>query len=357
MDFQEFYQQLKTGKIQKLYLFEGEEEYGKESALLDLKKALLKGPMAMMNESVLINPTDSELIAVCETLPIMEDRRLVVVKDSQLLMGRAAKAAQEEVEETDSAPARGRDSLAPYLGRLPESLCLVFFVRGKANGSKRLYKKIKDLGGIVSFDILSQDRLIRWVQKEFRAFDLQADRQVAEHLVFACGKELMSLKNEVAKIAAYAAGQGEIAREDVDRIATLSVEYKVFDLSDKVAEGRADLALPLMQEMLRGGEARLMLLALLQRHYRQLFFARIMAENRASQASMATELGVPPFVVQRIVRSAMGYDIPRLQKAYLLCIHQEYLVKSGQLSEEGSLEQLVLALIALRKEAGRKQRA
>jgi len=82
-----------------------------------------------------------------------------------------------------------------------------------------------------------------------------------------------------------------------------------------------------------------------------------MADSRASQAAMAAELGVPPFVVQRIVRSAMGYDIPRLQKAYLLCIHQEYLVKSGQLNEEGSLEQLVLALIALRKEAGRKQRA
>ncbi|NLE70126.1 MAG: hypothetical protein GX611_08045, partial [Clostridiales bacterium] len=85
MDFQDFYQQLKTGRIQKLYLFEGEEEYGKESALSDLKKALLKGPMAMMNESLLTNPTDSELIAVCETLPILEDRRLVIVKDSQQL--------------------------------------------------------------------------------------------------------------------------------------------------------------------------------------------------------------------------------------------------------------------------------
>jgi len=357
VDFQDFYQQLKTNRIQKLYLFEGEEEYGKESALSDLKKALLKGPMAMMNESLLTNPTDSELIAVCETLPILEDRRLVIVKDSQQLVGRAARASQDEEEEADSAPARGKDSLVPYLDRLPDSVCLVFFVRGKANGSKRLYKKIKDLGGIVSFDLLSQDKLIRWVQKEFRAFDLEVDRQVAEHLVFACGKELMSLKNEVAKIAALAADQDAITKEDVDRIATLSVEYKVFDLSDKVAEGRADLALPLMQEMLRGGEARMMLLALLQRHYRQLFFARIMADSRASQAAMAAELGVPPFVVQRIVRSAMGYDIPRLQKAYLLCIHQEYLVKSGQLNEEGSLEQLVLALIALRKEAGRKQRA
>jgi len=38
VDYQEFYDQLKTGKFQKLYLFEGEEEYGKESALQALRR-------------------------------------------------------------------------------------------------------------------------------------------------------------------------------------------------------------------------------------------------------------------------------------------------------------------------------
>ena len=82
MDFQAFYQELRQGKLRNLYLFEGEEEYAKESALKDLRARIISGPLAMMNDSTLINPTDSQLIAACETLPIMEQRRLVVVKDS-----------------------------------------------------------------------------------------------------------------------------------------------------------------------------------------------------------------------------------------------------------------------------------
>ncbi len=359
MDYQAFYQQLKNKAIQKLYLFEGEEEYGKESALQALRQALLTGPMALMNESVLTNPPDSELIAVCETLPLMEDRRLVIVRDSQHLTGRAKARAEDSAEEdeADEEPASRGDSLTPYMDRLPDTLCLVFFARGKANASRRLYRKIKELGGVVSFDQLDQERLLRWVQKEFSGYGLKADKTVAEHLVFACGKELMGLKRETAKIAAYAQGKAAVETADIDAIATLSVEYRVFDLADKVSAGQAGQALPLMQEMLRGGEQRLMLLALLQRHYRQLLLTRILMDSRATQAAIAAETGVPAFVVRRLQQAAQGYSVEQLKAAYRLCIDTEFQIKSGQLAEEGSLEQLVLRLIHLKRQAGKRQHA
>lgn len=356
MDYQAFYQQLKNKDIQRLYLFEGEEEYGKESALQALRQALLQGPMAMMNETVLTKPADSELIALCETLPIMEDRRLVIVRDSHHLGGRAQAQKEEDGEEQEEPASRG-DSLTPYMDRLPDFLCLVFFVRGKANGARRLYKMIKALGGIVSFDQLDQERLTRWVQKEFQACQLQADRQVCEHLIFACGRELMLLKREVAKVAAYAQGQGRVSRADVDAIASLSVEYRVFDLADKVSAGQAGQALPLLRDMLQGGEQRLMLLALLQRHYRQLLITRVLMDERAPQATIAAQAGVPPFVVRRLQQAARSYDTQQLREAYSLCIQQEFLVKSGQLAEEGFLEQLVLRLIHLQHVAGERQHA
>ena len=359
MDYQEFYDQLKTGKFQKLYLFEGEEEYGKESALQALRRGLLKGPMALMNESVLTNPPDSELIAVCETLPIMEERRLVIVRDSQHLLGKAKAGAdsQSAEEPEDEAPVRRGDQLTPYMDRLPDSVCLVFFVRGKANGARRLYKKIREKGGIVSFDQLDQERLIKWIAREFKAEGLRIERRTAEQLVFACGRELMSLKQEVAKLAAYAQGRQTVTAQDIDAIATKNIEYRVFDLSDKVAAGQAGQALPLMHEMLKGGEQRLMLLALLQRHYRQLLLTRLMTQQRLPQADIASGLGVPPFVVRRLAQSAQAYQVQELQKAYQLCIRQEYLVKSGQLAEEGSLEQLILALLNIRMEKEARRHA
>jgi DNA polymerase-3 subunit delta len=204
---------------------------------------------------------------------------------------------------------------------------------------------------------LDQERLIRWVAREFKGYHLQADRQTIEHLIFACGKELMALKSEIAKISSYAEGKNSVSQQDIDAIATLSVEYKVFDLSDKVADGKAAQALPLMNEMLRSGEQRLMLLALLQRHYRQLLFTRIMMDDRASESAIAAELGLPGFVARRLTQSAQAYSTSQLQTAYAKCINQEFLVKSGQLAEDGSLEQLVLSLISIKNEGRTNPRA
>lgn len=354
MTYREFYAQLKAGTIQKLYLFEGMEEYGKESALKALRAALLSGPLAMMNEALLQNPSASEVIAACETLPIMEERRLVRVVDSQELSGRARASTdgQEGEEEVDSAkkPAQraAASDLSDYVSRLPETTCLVFYEKGKANGSRRLYKKIKELGGVVSFDPLEGEQLIKWVAREFSQYGKQIAWADAERLVFICGKELMSLRGEIAKVAAVAGDRPAIQEADIEAIATKSLEYKVFDLAEQVAQGRAKQALPTLTGLLQAGEQRLLLLALLQRHYRQLLLCKLMeGQNPAPLAGM---LGVPPFVVRRLVQGARNYGTKTLKQAYLRCIELEFQIKSGLAPEEGSLESLVLWLIHLKKE-------
>lgn len=87
MKTDDFFASLKKGSIQSCYLFEGEEEYSKESALQQLRTAVLTPPMGMMNETVLEDPDAQTLIAVAETLPLMADKRLVVVRESAWLAG------------------------------------------------------------------------------------------------------------------------------------------------------------------------------------------------------------------------------------------------------------------------------
>ncbi|HSK69321.1 MAG TPA: DNA polymerase III subunit delta [Candidatus Limnocylindria bacterium] len=357
MDYQEFYAQLKQGTPGRVYLFEGEEEYGKDSALKALRAALLKGPMALMNESVLQNPDADELIRTCETLPVMEARRLVVVRESAMLAGKAGKAeesaddGEEDPPEQRAATPSGDAAAAAYLPGVPDTTCIVFFVRGKANASRRLYRKIREMGGVVSFDALDGERLVKWIAREFAAYGKQVDRQTAEYLVFACGRELLALKNEAAKIAAHAGDGSTIRKADVDAVANFTAEYRVFDLADKVSSGNAGEAVRLMKTMLDGDEPRLMLLSLLQRHYRMLLLTRILLDGRQSQARVMEELGVPGFVARRLTDVARAYTPDALKEAYLQCVRQEFLIKSGRLGEEGSLEALVFHLLNVRKEA------
>lgn len=350
MTREDFHRQMKAGEIAACYLFEGEEEYTKEAALRTLRGHVLKGEFASLNESVLLNPSEDELIARAETLPFLADRRLILVRESAWLAASRSAKGEEADDEPESSAGTKADRVSDYVAKLPDTACLVFFVRGKANGTRKLYKRIAKLGGVFSFDPLDQPTMLRWINQVLKGYGKQMARQTAEQLLFAVGRDMHVLANELAKLAASAGDREEITREDIDAVCIKTTEYKVFDLSDAVVLGNSRRSLQLLNDMLKEGEQRLLLLALLQRQYRQLLFAKILQQSRASTDAIARELKVPSFVARKLSDAAADYSLEQLEQACGLLVDTEYLVKSGQMPEEGALEQAVLKLLAARKE-------
>lgn len=351
MNREAFHRELKEGKIRSCYLFEGEEEFTKQGALRSLRSQVLQGAFSMLNLSTLENPTASELIAHGETLPMMADKRLVVVKDSTLLASRGtAPGPGGDGAEAAHDPASDQDRITDYVERLPDSVCLVFYHRGKASGVRKLYKAINKLGGVVSFDALDQTTLIKWIALELKAHNKVIDHRTAEQLVFAVGNDLPGLHGELQKLAAYAEERREVTMEDVDAVCIKTSEYKVFDLSDAVAGRQPARAARLMEDMLREGEQRLMLLALLQRQYRQLLFTKVLLADGVSQGEIAKTLGVPPFVVRKLQAAVAQEKAADIKQAYDLLVDTEFQVKSGQIPEEGSLERAIYRILAWQEE-------
>ena len=120
MDRKEFSQLLKAGKVQGAYLFEGVEENIKAATLQALRKAILPEGLEELNESLMDAPATDAIIAACETLPFMADKRLVIVRELPALTGRS---------EAD-------EKLVSYIPNVPESAVLVFLARGKADARK-----------------------------------------------------------------------------------------------------------------------------------------------------------------------------------------------------------------------------
>ena len=112
MKADEFFHSMKTGNILSCYLFEGEEEYLKESALQQLRQKVLLPPFGDMNETVLNDPDAETLITVSETLPMMADKRLVVIRDSSLLFA-SREGAKRRKTRTGTASALTSPSFRP----------------------------------------------------------------------------------------------------------------------------------------------------------------------------------------------------------------------------------------------------
>lgn len=346
-----FFRELRAGKSRQLYLFEGEEQFTKERALRELRKAVLNGAFASVNETVLTDPPADELIAVAETLPMMDDRRLVLVRESSLL---SAGAGREGAKKTAGLKegAGGDDRLIAYLDRLPDTVCLVFYLRDKAARTRRLYKKIDAMGGVVSFEKQTEETLVKWIGLELKNAGKEIQRSAAQHLLHVVGTDMTRLQGEIGKLAAYAGERTAVLLEDVEKVCSKNIEYRVFDLTDSLIAGDAGRSVGLMNALLREGEQRLALLALLQRQYRHLLFLRILQEGGAHRSDIARTLGLSPYVVGKLWPAAVQQTVGELLSACELCTDTEYLVKSGQITEEGCLERVVFRLLEGRSHAG-----
>ncbi len=332
MNYKDFMQSLKQGMVYGAYMFEGVEENIKSSTLKAVRKALLPEGLEELNESVLDDPATDTIIAASETLPFMADRRLVLVRDLAALSGRS---------ETD-------DRLCDYIAHVPTSTALIFFVRGKADGRKKLYNAIRKSGHVVSFERLADDELNRWIVQAFAELQKQCSPATASLLAFTVGNDTGLLRTEIEKLASHAGDSPQVTDEDVRALATRSTECTVFEMVDAVVAGEQGKAFRLMQDMLIMGQERLGILAMLLRQFRLLQHVKIMQYEKKSAQEIQQNLGVPRFAADRYVRQARGYTGGQVRRAVDICLQTEFAVKSGKLNQDGALESAMLKLFALK---------
>ncbi len=335
MDYNQFFESIKTGELQKLYLLEGTEEYIKASAVSAFCKRLLPEGLEAMNLSELLNPEPDELIAACETLPFMADQRVVLVRECDSL-------TTSKKGDNDKA-----EGIQEYLPNLSPDTCLVFLVKGKADKRKKLYLALKKQGVIVDFSPMNDEQAEKWAARTMRAMGKTLQRSEAQKLIFTVGHDAALLKQEMEKLAAYVGERDTVTDEDIDAICIRSLECSVFQMVDEQAAGRTHEACRLLNTVLTGGEDRFMVLAMLLRQYRILYHMRCLLEERTPSGALAGLLGIPPFAVARTQAQARRYAKERLKAAYDYLYDLEYRLKSGRISQDGSAEMAMFQLDAI----------
>ena len=334
MDQWAFFDALKAGTVENVYLFYGTEAFIRRSALAALEKKTMAPGLESVNKTVLSSPTAQQIIEGCETLPMMSDYRLIIVRDCALL---AAGKARDEAQESEA--------LCGYLPRVPQTTCLVFDAGEAIDKRKKLAKTLAAMPGAVSFDALDDASLFKWMNQQLRPLGKRMYRTACEALAFTSGRDLTLLSGELAKLAAYAADRDSITGEDIEAVATRTVESTVFAMADALSAGKAKEAFALLDILLSAGEQRIGILAMITRHYRQLMYLCAMRDERVSQAQMAKALGTPPFAVTRLLRQSGRRTAAQMEACVRLCVETDYDIKRGAMRDDAALDRLLLRLL------------
>lgn len=337
MDYSAAAAEIKQGRVRQAYLIHGEETYLARRLEKAIIEALLPPDERDMGLAVLDrDPPVPELVNLLETIPFMGGKNVVVVRGTQLFR---SGSREDGADKSD-------DRLLRLLEDIPEYSHVVFSAAEPADKRRKLYKCMERCGAVVEVSPLKAKDLRPWLTAKLDELGKRMAPDAAEQLIAAFSLmpqvSLGLLDNEVDKIAIYAPGQ-VITRADVLAVMSAVPEVSVFAMIDSVSQKQAGKALRLLEDQLAAGENALRLLALLTRQVRMLWRGRDLADRGAGSREVAAELGVPPFVGEKIIRQSKGFRPEVLRRTLVDMAAADRDLKSGR-ADKYVLEKLVIEM-------------
>jgi DNA polymerase-3 subunit delta len=316
-------EELAAGGIRPAYLLAGDEPLLRDDALAAIQDAVLEPGAADFNLDRLTGSeaTPTRLLNGLRTLPVMADRRLVVLRDPESARG-GAKALGDALVEAITELAADEEVKAVLVVTTAKPDARVKWV--KAFGDARVECAAPR----------REKELAAFARAEAKAQGVSLDKGAAELLAERVGPQLLMMRQEIAK-AALLAGPGEpIGRSHVSAGTADVSEEPIWDLTDAIGEGRAPDALALLGKLLAAGSPPIVVLGALASHFRRL-----------TRVRNGGNVGGPPFIQRKLQSQAARYG-PRQLLSCLAAIHQTDLALKGEgrLKPEMALERLVLGL-------------
>ncbi len=339
MDYQGIFARVKAGQVGGAFVFHGPEEYVKDRALEALTARVLANGMEELNATYLEGEraNAAEIRRAAETLPMMSEYRLILVRDYPALISSQRGGGLDSKKE--------QAELETLFADFPPTASLVFLLRGDPDRTKAVWKYLSKQAEIVVFNRLSEKELAEQIAKFCRKYKRSISQEDVRFLIQYCGDDLEVLSREVAKACAHAVGS-VVTRADFEAVCVQSVESKVFQFVDRLFAGQG-AALAEMRGFQAQGENLNGLVSLIERQ------ARLMAAAKAAGVGQTRELasllGAPPFAVEAAGRTARAWRQGDLARAVGLCARADQRIKQGLTPEGDSVELLVMELLTLAK--------
>ncbi|MCL2616360.1 MAG: DNA polymerase III subunit delta [Defluviitaleaceae bacterium] len=324
----ELMQDIKIKAFKPLYLLFGEERYLVRLYEAKLRDAIVPPAFEAMNmdifEGKAVRVEDIEIRAT--TLPFMCERRLLIVRESGLF----AAGRKDESER-----------IAEFFKHLPPDTVIVF-VEDDVDKRSKAYKQAAANGLAVEFSTPSENELVAWVSRQFKEQGKSIMPQNAATLLRYVAFDMYAAASEVAKLSAYIGSAADIAAADIEAVCVKSVEARIFELVDAVANKDAPKALERLDNLLAAKESPLMVIVMIARQFRIMLMCKECAAQGLGTEATAAATGLRSFVVSAALKQSRGFDEASLINALQDCAETDNRIKTGKIQDRLGVEMLIV---------------
>ncbi len=217
-------QDLKGGNFRPLYILAGEDSLRKEGIIQKIRKDAL-GAAGSFNDHTFDGETcdPARVYQQVLSMPMMGGRQLVVVKHADKFLD--GQGSLEHFERYLENP-------------VPESIFILLMK--KADRRKTWVKKALKAGYYFELANPTGANLLQWIIKAAKRLDLDLDQEKATMLAELLGDDLLSIKNELDKIALMQEDRGRpFSGQDIRDLVMDQAELQGYEITEHLMPGAA----------------------------------------------------------------------------------------------------------------------
>ncbi len=333
-----------------IYLFHGEDDLSSREAVQGLMARMKDSPLWEYNvasfdgEKLVL----SELVGLCQTVPFIADKRLVVVTNLLSRLGDSGRDSGRDEPKQERAPRGSKkallEGLLGFLPSVPEFCRLVFLEEQLIPEKDAILQAIRKLGGYVKAHRLEEGGVAGWIRARAPRIGCRISPEGVEELAAAVGPNARLLNSEMVKLATYCSDR-PISREDVRELVADARKANVFAMVDAVGLRQPEAALRELRKLLSEGDHPLRVMAMVVRQFRLLIQVKELSEAGASPDEIARKAGAPFRGVSNLQRQARNFSFQQLERVYRQLLDYDIQVKTGARDAEAALELLIAELL------------
>ena len=232
-----------------VFLFMGEETFLMEEEIAAKRTALGEDAwMSFASYNAEETTRIEEVLALCNTMPFMGERRLIVLRNIQKLTAKAL--AQVAAYALDPA----------------DTTTLILTVEGqKPKKGDSLLKQLSAQVTVESFDLLKGQGLWSWIQKRVKRSGKEIEREAATLLADITAGHTWFIASEIEKLCLFLGARPEITIRDVEYLVLKSFASSIFAFQDALFDRKKEV-LGRLIELEQSGVEPLEVIAMLENH-------------------------------------------------------------------------------------------
>lgn len=321
-------QALKKGQLEPVYYLYGPETYLRDQAIKQITETALERTLVRdFNDSSFNLFTDDvrDAIATAEQLPMMSERRVVRLRN----FGRLREADEE--------------FLLAYVER-PVATSVVLFVGDDLDKRKKLGRRLMS-GAAFEFQPLKPNELASWIRAYGTTLNAEIEPRAVNHLVEIVASDLLTLTNELNKLAAAALPSGRITADLVEQLVSRSREHMNWDLTDNILSRKRQAALKVLRDFLDDGVEPVLLTGIIAGTFRRLAMAKALLDRGASPREIFSEIRVPQFKQATYLSMLRQIDSTAMARMMSRIAETDLAIKTSKATPRMQVEMLVCELM------------